>query len=112
MTPARPRLFDGFRAFSAGTNARRAKLHRPIVTRDQIIEGLRDLLRQQKQIKLSLEAIHEDTRLDQIGFDSLTILDFIYDIENRFQVPLELTELVNLRLVSDVIDHLEAKLRG
>lgn len=83
-----------------------------IVTRDQIIDGLRDLLRQQKQIKLPLEAIHEDTRLDQIGFDSLTILDFIYDIEDRFQVPLELAELVKLRLVRDVIDHLEARLRG
>ena len=80
--------------------------------RPEIIAGLKDLLRQQKQLKVEVEAIGEDTRLSQIGFDSISILDFIYDVESRFKVPTEITDLVRMERVKDLIDHLEGKLAG
>lgn len=82
------------------------------MSRDQIISGLKDLLRQQKQLKADIDALNEDTRLSQVGFDSISILDFIYDVESRFNVRTEIADLVRMDRVKDLIDHLEKKLAG
>ena len=82
------------------------------MTRDQIVAVLKDLLRQQKQVKIDADAISLESRLDQIGFDSLSILDFMYDVEDRFRVRMEIADLVRLQHVKDLIEYLEGKLAG
>ena len=77
--------------------------------RDQIIAGLKELLLQHKQLVLPIESLVEDSRLSQIGFDSITILDFLYDIETRFGVQIEPLDLIRMDRVRDVIDYLEAR---
>ena len=78
--------------------------------RDEIAHALRELLERQEELDVDLDAITEDTRIDGIGFNSLSILDFMYEIENRFGVPMEVGDLVEMEVVRDLIDHLEAKL--
>ena len=80
------------------------------MNREQIIAALKALLGTQPKLKLDLNAITEGTRLDQMGFDSISILDFIYDVESRFSVSTEIAELVRMERVKDLIDLLEAKL--
>jgi len=80
--------------------------------RPEIVAALKDLLRQQKQLKVDVESIGEDTRLSQVGFDSISILDFIYDVESRFNVRTDIADLVRMEQVKDLIDHLEGKLAG
>jgi len=82
------------------------------MNRDEIVRGLRDLLTRQEQVKVDVAAITEDTRIDRIGFDSISILDFIYDVEDRFRVQTEIADLVAMDRVRDLIDYLEAKLVG
>jgi acyl carrier protein len=82
------------------------------MTRDQITENLRSLLRQQKQLKIDAEKISPESRIDAIGFDSITILDFVYDLEERFKVRIEMADLVGIRHVKDLIGYLEGKLAG
>ena len=65
------------------------------MSRDEIIRGLTDLLTRQEQVKIDVSAITEDTRIDRIGFDSISILDFIYDVEDRFRVQTEIADLVD-----------------
>lgn len=77
------------------------------MTREQIITDLRELLRGQKQIKADVDTITVDTRFDQIGFDSLSILDFMYDVEGRFGAFPEMEELVKMQKVGDLIAYLE-----
>lgn len=79
-------------------------------TRPEIVARLKDLLRQQKQVKIEVDAISEETRLTQVGFDSISILDFIYDVESHFNVRTEIADLVRMERVRDLIDHLERKL--
>jgi acyl carrier protein len=80
--------------------------------RPEIIASLKDLLRQQKQVKLDVDTISEETGLTQVGFDSISILDFIYDVESHFNVRTEIADLVRMERVKDLIDHLERKLAG
>lgn len=82
------------------------------MTRDQIVSVLRDLLRQQKQVKIDADSVSLDSRLDRIGFDSLSILDFMYDVEDRFKVRMEIADLVRMQQVNDLITYLEGKLAG
>lgn len=78
--------------------------------RPEIIASLKALLREQKQVKIDVDTIGEETRLTQVGFDSISILDFIYDVESRFNVRTEIADLVRMERVKDLIDHLERKL--
>jgi acyl carrier protein len=80
--------------------------------RDEIVVGLRDLLTRQEQVKVDVSSITENTRLDRIGFDSISILDFIYDVEDRFRIQTEIADLVAMERVSDLIDYLEVRLAG
>lgn len=84
----------------------------PRMTRDQITENLRTLLRQQKQLKIDADQISPESRIDAIGFDSITILDFVYDLEERFKVRIEMADLVGIRHVKDLIGYLEGKIAG
>jgi acyl carrier protein len=81
------------------------------MTKAEIADGLRELLRKQKQLKVDVEKIRMDTRFDQIGFDSLSILDFMYDVENRFAVVPEMADLVRMQKVDDLIDYLHTRIR-
>lgn len=80
--------------------------------RPEIISVLRELLRAQKQVKVDADALGEQTPLSQVGFDSISILDFMYDVESRFNVRTEIADLVRMERVKDLIDHLERKLAG
>jgi len=80
--------------------------------RPEIISALKELLRAQKQVKVDIDALGEETPLSQVGFDSISILDFMYDVESRFNVRTEIADLVRMERVKDLIDHLERKLAG
>lgn len=80
------------------------------MTKEAIASTLRELLQNQKQLKVDVATVQLDTRFDQIGFDSLSILDFMYDVENRFQVVPEMADLVRMQRVSDLIDYLHARI--
>ena len=76
------------------------------MTKEEIVSELRELLRKQKQLKTDIDAIGVDTRFDQIGFDSLSILDFMYEVENRFGTFPEMDQLVRMQKVDDLVEFL------
>lgn len=78
----------------------------------EIISALKELLRTQKQVKVDIDVLGEETLLSQVGFDSISILDFMYDVESRFNVRTDIAELVRMERVKDLIDHLERRLAG
>jgi len=78
------------------------------MTREQITLALRELIAQQNRVRV--EGLTEDTRINDVGFDSLSVLDFMYDMENRFNLRLEVNEMVELDRIRDLIDLLERKL--
>jgi acyl carrier protein len=60
--------------------------------------------------KVDLAAVTDATRIDEIGLDSLAVLDFIYDVENRFQI--DIADLVAMDRVGDLVAYVEAKRAG
>lgn len=82
------------------------------MNRTDITTTLKGLIRQQEQVTNDLVSITEETKIDQIGFDSISILDFMYDLEDKLGVRIEIADLVNMEKVKDLIDYLDGKLAG
>ena len=80
------------------------------MTQEEIVAAQRELLEQQELLKMDIAAITLDTRLDRLGFDSLSVLDFVYDVENRFKVSIEVADLVALERVDELAEYLRRKL--
>lgn len=45
-----------------------------------------------------------------IGFDSLDIVDLIFDLENEFETEIEDEELEKIRTVADLVNIIEKKI--
>ena len=78
--------------------------------RHEIIDGMRAIIDADENIEVDVSSVDEGTRVDKIGFDSLSILEFMYEVENRFGVTMEVSDLVEMQVVSDMIDHIQAGL--
>ena len=78
--------------------------------RTDITAKMKELLAKQKHFNADLDAINESVKLDSIGFDSITIMDFMYDVEAEFDIQTEIADLVKLETVGDMLDYLQAQI--
>lgn len=78
--------------------------------RQQITAKMKELLKKQKHLKTDAADIEETVKLDAIGFDSISIMDFMYDVEAEFGVETDIAELVGLETVGDMLDYLHSKI--
>lgn len=71
---------------------------------------LRGLLAAQSDVSVDPETVRAETKIEDIGFDSVSILDFMYEIESELDVELAVRDLVALETVGDLVGHLATKL--
>ena len=72
-------------------------------THIQILATLKDIAKD----KLSLDFDEVDVNMsvvDDLGLNSLTIFDFIYETEKTFQIELDEKSLLKVKTVSDMIE--------
>ena len=70
---------------------------------EQILSKLKDIAKD----KLSLDFKEVDVNMsvvDDLGLNSLTIFDFIYETEKTFQIELDEKSLLKVKTVSDMIE--------
>ena len=72
-----------------------------------ILERLRDVLRDSAVEERDWDAVAPETTIESLGFDSLTILDVLYDVEEEFGVALEPKQVVKTRTVGEIIGLLQ-----
>lgn len=82
------------------------------MTRLEVIEKLRMLMKKTSQKEVDWNAVVEQTDIADLGFDSLSILDLVYDIQQGFGLEFDAEELVGVRTVGDVAAFLENKLQS
>jgi len=82
------------------------------MTRNEILDQLRETMRVSSPEPMDWEALTEETTIGALGFDSLSILDLIYDVQQSFGVDFEAEELVNIGTVGDLADFLEETLQA
>ena len=69
---------------------------------EAIIDRLRDILRESSEEDRDWDAVDGDTTIESLGFDSLTILDLLYDVDQEFDIHLEAAEVIDLTTVGEI----------
>jgi acyl carrier protein len=82
------------------------------MTRSEIIEQLRNTVQQSSPEPVDLDTLTEETTIGELGFDSLSILDLIYDLQQAFGIDFEAEELVNINTVGELVEFLEETLKA
>jgi len=76
---------------------------------EQILSTLKNIARD----KLELDFKEVDVNMsvvDDLGLNSLTIFDFIYETEKAFQIELDEKRLLKVKTVSDMIELIQSYL--
>ena len=79
------------------------------MTDQEIIEKLRDLMKASSQEDVNWDEMGLASAIDSLGFDSLSILDLTYDIQQEFNIEFEAEEMVKIATVSDMVEFLKSK---
>ena len=62
-----------------------------------------------KQLRISEDKINLDTRIkEDLGADSLDVLELLTEIEDRMGIVIPDEELMNFNVVGDIVKYLEA----
>ncbi|MEI6971142.1 MAG: phosphopantetheine-binding protein [bacterium] len=80
------------------------------MTRQEVTDKLRALMRKTSQKQVDWDSVAEQTEIASLGFDSLSILDLIYDIQSAFELEFEAEEVAGVRTVGDMVTFLAGKL--
>lgn len=79
------------------------------MTQQEIIEKLRTMMKKSSQAQVDWQAVNPDSTIASLGFDSLSILDLVYDIQQEFRFEFEAEELVGVKTVGQLAVFLEKK---
>ncbi|MBN2302411.1 MAG: acyl carrier protein [Lentisphaerae bacterium] len=79
------------------------------MTHDEIISQLKNVMKQSSQESADWDNIGDDSSIQSLGFDSLSILDLIYDIQQEFGIEFEAEELATVRTVGELVSFLKEK---
>ena len=82
------------------------------MTRPEIIKQLLQTVKESSPEPIEWDTLTEETTIGSLGFDSLSILDLIYDVQQAFGVDFEAEELVNINTVGELADFLEEALKA
>jgi acyl carrier protein len=72
-----------------------------------IITRLRTILRESSVEERDWNNVDETTTIESLGFDSLSFLDLLYEVDVEFGIKLEAKDLLGTRTIGDIVDLLK-----
>jgi acyl carrier protein len=78
--------------------------------KEAIIAQLRHIMKQSSREKVDWDSVTAESTIESIGFDSLSILDLVYDIQQSFHVEFEAESLAGVKTVGQLADFLKSKM--
>ncbi len=77
--------------------------------REEVLDKVKKILAEKLDVD-EAEIKEEASLIDDLGADSLDLVDLVMDFEETFGVKIEDEELENIKTVKDVVDGIMAKL--
>ena len=79
------------------------------MTHEDIVKRLREIMQSATREAVDWDSVTEATAIGALGFDSLSILDLMYDVQQALGIEFDAVELVHLKTVGDLVSFLEAR---
>lgn len=79
------------------------------MTREEIGGKLRDIMKANSPKQIDWSGVNEQSEIATIGFDSLSILDLLYDVQQGFGIEFDAEEMTGIKTVGDLITFLQGK---
>jgi acyl carrier protein len=79
------------------------------MTPEQAIQKLRDLMKTTSKADVEWDKVTGESKIATLGFDSLSILDLTYDIQQEFKVEFDAEELIKITTVRQLAEFLISK---
>lgn len=75
-----------------------------------ILERLGGVIAESAGEEVDWSIVTADTTIEAFGFDSLSVLDLIFDLDQEFGTEIEAAELLKMATLGDLINYLERTL--
>ena len=79
------------------------------MSREEILERLGRVVQESATDEIDWSAVTEETSFESFGFDSIAVLDLIFDVEQEFGVQIAAEEILGKKTVGDLVTFLESK---
>ena len=82
------------------------------MNRENILQRLGSVIEESSAEDIDWSTVDETTTLESFGFDSLSVLDLIFDLDQEFGTEIEAAEILKMRTIGDMITYLEGAMGG
>lgn len=79
------------------------------MTDSEVMAKLEAVIAKASPKPVDWKSVTAETTIASIGFDSLSILDLIYDIQQAFGLQFDAEEMAGVRTVGDLVRFLKSK---
>lgn len=76
---------------------------------ETILQRLRNILAESATEDRDWDQVVGETTIESLGFDSLSILDLLYDVDQEFEIHLEAAEVMETRTIGDIAELLKQR---
>ncbi len=82
------------------------------MNRQDILKRLGTVIEESSAEDIDWSTVDETTTLESFGFDSLSVLDLIFDLDQEFDTEIEAAEILKMQTIGDMITYLEGAMAG
>lgn len=75
-------------------------------SREKIRKQLENVVEQSSAEDVDWSTVSDETTIDTFGFDSLSVLDLLFDLEQEFSIQIQAEDMINMKCVGDLVDFL------
>jgi len=79
------------------------------MTDNEIIAKLQETMRRASPEPKDWSSVTGQSQITELGFDSLSILDLIYEIQQDFSIKFDPTEIAKIKTVAELVAFLKSK---
>jgi acyl carrier protein len=80
------------------------------MNRAEILQRLRNVMDESSAEEVDWSTVDESTSIESFGFDSLSVLDLIFDLEQEYGVQIQPEEMPAMKQVGDLVTFLAERI--
>ena len=79
---------------------------------DEIVGKLREIMQESAEVDTNWDEVGAGSSIADLGFDSLSVLDLTYDIQNGFEIDFEPEALASVKSVGELAEFISKSINS